>query len=265
MGATQEILASLDVEQLARAMGTDPGSVTAAAEQALGSLLGGLERNVEAEDGAISLANALGHHMGDDNAAPQTGPVDVSRLDFADGAKIVNHILPAPQQQQLFGGSQGSLIQKLMPLLAPIVLSYLAKRLTSSGGLGSVLGGGQEPQAQQQGGGLGDILGQILGGGQQAQAQQQGGGLGDILGQILGGGQQAAPQQAQQQGGGLGDILGQILGGGQQAPAQETVPQQTGFPQGGGLRMDDTDEPQTQAQQPSATSVGGLLKSILFG
>lgn len=268
MGATQDILASLDLDQIARALGADQGSVETAAEQAVGSLLGGLQNNLGADDSAISLANALGDHIDDDNAAPQTGLVDVSQLDFADGAKIVNHILPAPQQQQLFSGSQGSLVQKLMPLLAPIVMAYLAKRLQSSGGLGSILGGvlgGQAAQPTQQSGGLGDLLGSILGGGEPArQVRQESGGLGDLLGQILGGG--AAAQQAPQQQGGLGDLLGSILGGGaeaQQAPAQQ-FPAQA---QPGGLRMDDSAfEAQTAPQQQQGfPSVGGLLKSILFG
>nr|NLI49614.1 DUF937 domain-containing protein [Propionibacterium sp.] len=240
MGATQDILASLDIDQLARALGADPGTVESAATEALSSLLGGLQSNMEADDSAISLANALGDHIDDDNAAPQTGAIDLARLDFTDGAKIVNHILPAPQQQQLFGGSQGSLIQKLMPLLAPIVMAYLAKRLQSSGGLGSVLGGLLGGQAPQQ---------------QAPQQQAPSGGLGDLLGQILGGG--APAQQVRQETGGLGDLLGQILGGGQQVPAPASSPQ------GGGLRMDDTYAP--QAQQQDVPSVGGLLKSILFG
>ncbi len=236
MGATQEILANLDVDQIARALGEDPQSVETAATQALGSLLDGLQGNMEADDSAISLANALGDHVDDENAAPQTGAIDLSQLDFNDGAKIVNHILPATQQQQLFGGAQGSLIQKLMPLLAPIVMAYLAKRLQSSGGLGSVLGG--------------------LLGGQATQPQTQSGGLGDLLGQILGGG--APAQEVRQTSGGLGDLLGQILGGGQQAPTPQS------YPSGGGLRMDESGYA-PQAEQQSLPSVGGLLKSILFG
>ena len=152
MGAIQDILANLDVNQIAAALGQNPSDVESAATTAVGSLLTGLEGNLEDPQGAISLANALGNHIDDNNAAPQTGAIDLGQIDFADGAKIVNHILPASQQQQLFGGLQGALIQKLMPLLAPIVMAYFAKKLSASGGLGSVLGqvlGGGAPQQQQ--------------------------------------------------------------------------------------------------------------------
>ena len=225
MGAIQDILANLDVNQIAAALGQNPSDVESAATTAVGSLLTGLEGNLEDPQGAISLANALGNHIDDNNAAPQTGAIDLGQIDFADGAKIVNHILPASQQQQLFGGLQGALIQKLMPLLAPIVMAYFAKKLSASGGLGSVLG-------------------QILGGGAPAQqAQQSNGGLGDILGQILGGAQ-AAPQAQPQ------------------AHTQEPTWNQ---PNTGGLTMDDPGADAAAASAPSVPSVGGLLKSILFG
>lgn len=272
MGAISDILANLDVDQIAAALGQNPADVESAAQKAVGSLLGGLENNLGSDQGAISLANALGNHLDDDNAAPQTGAIDLSQLDLTDGAKIVNHILPATEQRQLFGGAQGALIKKLMPLLAPIVMSYLAKRLASSGGLGSILGSVLGSQAQASSGGMGDILGQILGGGTSAkQAQEQHGGLGDILGQILGGGAAAPAQQQQSSGGGLGDILGQILGGGQEAPQTQTQYQQTQYQQPqyqqpGNLTIDD---PGADAAAASANSgmpsVGGILKSILFG
>jgi len=65
----------------------------------------------------------------------------------------------------------------------------------------SLLGGGQAPQPQQQGGGVGGMLGSLLGGGQQP---QQGGGVGVMLGSLLGGGQQG---QQGQDGLDLGDLL----------------------------------------------------------
>jgi hypothetical protein len=69
---------------------------------------------------------------------------------------------------------------KALPILAPLVLAFLAKSF-----------GGRGLGAQGGGGGLGDILG-------------GGGGLGDIVGGIVGGGG----------GGALGDVLRGLLGGG---------------------------------------------------
>ena len=68
-----------------------------------------------------------------------------------------------------------------------------------------LLGGGQAPQPQQQGDGIGNVLGSLMGGGQQ-QSQQQGGGIGSVLGSLLGG---SGGQQGQQSQDGLdlGDLL----------------------------------------------------------
>ena len=71
------------------------------------------------------------------------------------------------------GGGGTDLIGKLLPILAPIALSYLAGRVGGGGGKTSAASAG----------GLGDILGGLLGGGGGG-----GGGLGDILGGLLGGG-----------------------------------------------------------------------------
>ncbi len=244
MGAIQDILSNVDVNQIASVLGQNPHDVQSAATIAAGALLNGVENNAAGEDGAISLANALGQHM----ASPASGDqIDLNTLDLADGASIVNHVLGAQQQQQLFGGSQGALVQKLMPILAPIVMAYLAKRLQSQGGLGSVLG-------------------QVLGG---SQAQQSQGGFGDVLGQILGGSQSGMPNTTKPAsvpaGGGLGDILGQILGGGaatEQVPQSQQYQQPAQATQGG---MADPGLGQQYGSGAQTPSVGGLLKSILFG
>ncbi len=222
MSATQDILSMIDIDQIANLLGVPAEEALGAASQAVESLVGGIQSNTDLEGGATSLANALGRHV----ASPvigSDGAINLDAVDVADGQKIVEHVI-APQRLALFGGS-GSLVSKLLPLLAPIVMAYLAKRLT--GGLAA---------GQASSGGLGDILGQVLGGGQGGQASS----------------------------GGLGDILGQVLGGQQAAPADTTTYQQP--PSGNGtLTMDD---PGGSAAAPSAgstPSVGGLLKSILFG
>ena len=86
-------------------------------------------------------------------------------------------------------GQQSGLIQKLLPILAPIVLAYISKRLTGGGQ------GGERRPARVHPGGAGDrvltdLLGSILGGGR-SQGGQPAGGSGsilDMLGGLLGGG-----------------------------------------------------------------------------
>ena len=184
MNATDEILADIPLTQLAAQLGVDEATAEAATRQAIPALLGGLQANAEDPAGAASLAGALGDH------SPQLveGGVNLDEVDTDDGEKIVGNIFgpnTTDVAQTLGGnlGQQSGLIQKLLPILAPIVLAYISKRLT---------GGGQQTASQGGGGGdmLTDLLGSILGGGQ-SQGGQSAGGSGsilDMLGGLLGGG-----------------------------------------------------------------------------
>jgi len=198
MAAVDEILQNLPIDQLAQQVGAEPQEVQAAAQAALPALLGGLQANAQG-GGASSIVEALGQHTGD---------VDPAQVDQADGEKIASHIFGSNQEQvySALGGTGASsgLIKRLIPILAPIVLSYIANKVLKGGGLG---GGAATPQTQApaddsaQGGPgsldsmLQDVLGGALGGtaaqqtpAPQQQEQQSGGGILDILGGLLGGG-----------------------------------------------------------------------------
>ena len=195
MSATDEILANIPLTQLASQLGVDEATAEAATRQAIPALLGGLQANAQDPAGAAALAGALGNH----SSALVDGGVNLDEVDTADGEKIVGNIF-GPNTGQVAQtlsnnvGQQSGLIQKLLPILAPIVLAYISKRLTGGGGQG----------------GAGDLLGSILGG---AGGGQGGGGnpLNDLLGNMLGGGRQ---QPGADQGGSILDMLGGMLGGG---------------------------------------------------
>lgn len=87
-------------------------------------------------------------------------------------------------------GSGGGMMKMLLPILAPILMSWLAKRMG---------GAVQTPSSADAGTGLDDLLGGVTGGGGGG-----GGGLDDLLGSVTGNGG----------GGSLGDLLGGLLGGG---------------------------------------------------
>lgn len=100
--------------------------------------------------------------------------MDPSQVDTQDGEKIVGHVFGGQQDQVAnrlpgtanLGGVGGDLVRKLLPILAPIVMSYLAKK---------VLGGGQDSGAQgslPSPAGGGADLGSVLGGGSQPQQAQ---------------------------------------------------------------------------------------------
>jgi hypothetical protein len=193
MSAVDDIMQQIPIGQLASQLGTDEQTASAAVQQALPALLGGLHANAQDPAGAASLEGALAQH----SSSLIDGGVDLDQVDSGDGQKIVSNIFGAHSDSVaqtlggLGGGNQSDLMKRLLPLLAPIVMSYLAKRMGGSGGaagglLGSILGGA----AGGSSGGIGSVLGQLLGGGSASSGQHQSGGssITDILGGLLGGG-----------------------------------------------------------------------------
>jgi hypothetical protein len=241
MSATDEILAGIDPQQLAAALGTDEATAMNAAAAAIPTLIGSLQANAASTEGSEGLLTALGQHT-DSGLFGET--VDLNAVDTADGQKILAHALADdPQRLQAVSGLGGNLLSKLLPLLAPIVMSYLARKLGMGGSTTSQAGSGDI---------LGDLLGGILGG---AGGSAAGGGLGDILGQILGGGQAAGGPAPDTQAGDAptpdsGNIFNTPDGsGGLQIPEEDTAD-----PYGQGSQ---------QQPQGSGDLLGGLLGQIL--
>lgn len=192
MSAVDEILAQIPLDQLASQLGMDPADAEKAVRQAVPALLGGMEANAQDPLGAASLEKAIGQHSGD----PFEG-LNLDQIDTNDGEKIVSHVFGGNQQEvvnRLGGDSGGGIMGKLLPILAPMVMAWLAGKLTGGQAQGSPAPAGE--------GGLDDLLGGLTGGG-------SGGGIGDLLGGLLGGGGTGSAS-----GGDIGDLLGGLLGGG---------------------------------------------------
>ena len=213
MSAYDDILGQLPIDQLAQQLGADPQQVQAASAAVLPALLGGLQANA-AGGGSDSLIEALGQHNNDLLA----GGVDLDQVDTADGAAIASHIFGDNENDVVNqlgglgaagqgGGLGGALIKKLIPILAPIVLSYIANQVfgkMGQGGGSAPTGGGSPSLPTPQGGGG---------------ASGGPGSLNDLLQDVLGSaaGSASAPQQQQQAPSGgsiITDILGGLLGGG---------------------------------------------------
>lgn len=203
MASLDELISQIPIGQLAAKLGVDEATAKSAVERALPTLVGGLEANAQDPAGAASLESALNNHSA---SGLLDGGVDLDQVDEADGAKIVSNVFGDKKNDVasalggISGGADSGLVAKVLPLLAPIVLAYLAKRLT----------GGGQASGQASGGGLGDLLGSVLGGASGGSGGGLGGGLGGVLGGILGG----ASGGSGGSGGGLGDLLGGLLGGG---------------------------------------------------
>lgn len=183
MSAIDDILSDLPLDQIAIQVGASPDEVHDAAYAVVPALLGGMQANAADPAGAASLLDALDQH---------TGAVDPTKVDVADGEKAAAHIFGDRQDQVInqlgSTGVGGNLIRKLLPILVPIVLSYLAKKVGGAGGAGAPSAAG--------GGVLGSILEQVLKGtAEGTQATSRSGAapgvdaiLGDLLGGLLGGG-----------------------------------------------------------------------------
>lgn len=190
------------VGQLSQHIGAEPEQTAQAANGIFATLVGGLANNASSEGGLSALGSALDRdHDGsmlDDLAGMVGGMLQGGNetSGATNGLGMIGHILgdrqevAAEQISQSSGLSMGQ-VMKLLPILAPIVMSVLGKAKNSGGldlgGLAGVLMGGAQQAQQQNGMGdlLGSVLGSVLGGGGQQQQQSQGGG--DLLSSVLGG------------------------------------------------------------------------------
>lgn len=198
MAELDELYAEIPTDEIADKLGVGHDEADNAIRTLVPVLVGGLHQKAEDPDAASEVESAATKQAA---SGLLDGGVSVDQVDEKAGAQTFAALFGGDEASQVAsalsgaGGGQSDLLKKLMPLLVPIVLAYIGKKLTS--------GGGSAPaqQSSSGGGGLGDILGNILGG----KPSASGGGdnpLGEILGKVLSG----------NQGGGLGSILGGILG-----------------------------------------------------
>ena len=194
------------ISSLADSVGASEDETRKAIGTAVPALLGGLAVETENPDSAAALTKAVENDHSGDIFDQLSALLDGSGSGKQfDGAGIVGHLFGDDEGKVVNSlsaksGADSGLVKKLLPILAPIVMGWLAKRLTGSGASGSAA-----PSAGS--GGLSDILGSVLG---QASGSS-GGGLVDIIGGMLGGASGGSAPAAGS--GGLGDLIGSIFGG----------------------------------------------------
>ncbi|HEU0189775.1 MAG TPA: DUF937 domain-containing protein [Mycobacterium sp.] len=192
MAGLDDLFAQIPVQDIAEKLGVDSGEVDSTIRTLVPVLVGSLNHNAADSGQANGIAEAASNFA----ARGLLGSV-VGGADHADGQDAIAKIFGGNDTDQVAsalsgaGAGNSELVQKLLPMLAPLVLAYIGKQLSHKGG---------EPAQQASGGGLGDVLGSILGG------AAGGGGtksMGSILGNMLGG----------KTGGAIGEVLGGLLGG----------------------------------------------------
>ena len=172
-----EILRQVPIDDIAQRFGVSHDVARQAVKEGGATLLGGLAKNAETDEGSAAIEQALNRHGGFNGSSKDDD------VDQADGEKIVKHVFgerkgevseTLNKSEKTSGGID---FGKLLPILAPIIMGIIASKSKSGSGQG---GSGQ-------GGGLGDILGGLLGGSSSGSGGGLGGGLGDILGGLFGG------------------------------------------------------------------------------
>lgn len=195
MAGLDDLYAQIPTSDIADKLGADQREVDNAIHTLVPVLLGGLQHNSEDPESASKIESAASSHAA-------SGLLDVSggagQVAGGDGHQAVATLFGGNDTDQVAaalakgGAGDSALLKQLLPILVPIVLAYVGKKLTGE----SQQGAPQKQEASAGGGGLGEVLGSILG------SSSGNNPLGSILGNVLSG-----------KGGGLGDILGGLLGG----------------------------------------------------
>lgn len=174
--------------------GLDASQATKVVSSTLPALLGQMQNNITSKDGASGLLTALTSGKHDGSILDNLGGF-LKGGDFTDGSKILGHVLGGNQDTMVKGlsaktGVDSSIISKILPMLAPIIMGYLAKQ-TKKGGVST-------------GSGLNDILGGLMGG--------NGGGLASMFDQNGDGKLDVSDaMSAVKKKGGLGGLLGKLF------------------------------------------------------
>ncbi len=167
------LLGQIPVGDIAKQLGIEEDIANAAVKQVLPGLVGGLAANAKRDDkSAEALTEVLKHH---NNGIAKS----VKDVDTKDGAKIVRNVFGENEDKvvdrlagaSIKSGVTGDIIKQVLPIVAPIVLSWLASRFlggtgptptiptkegSASGDIGDLLGGLlSSPQGQEI---VGDVL-----------------------------------------------------------------------------------------------------------
>ncbi len=172
MALTDDILAALDsgpITDIAGQLGLDTDQVRSVVKDSLPAVLGGMAHNAQTDDGAASLASALGDHA-EANPLGDLG----SLLGGGLGGSILEHVLggSTPQVSDAIAQKAGldpATVQKILKVVAPIVMAFLAKKVVSGGSADpgvvkdQVQAERKEAESKAQTPDLGSIIGAILG------------------------------------------------------------------------------------------------------
>ena len=212
MAELDGLLNMIPIGDIAKKLGIDENVAKAAVSAAVPVIVAGMAANAQDKGGAKSLAGAATRHA---KRGKQFSRVD--DIDTAEGEKIASNVFgpnkPAVEKEVAkAGGIDPELIQKIIPIVAPIIIAFIGNMLLKKQ---QEANSSASPEAVEEeaasGGGIGDLLGGLLGGGgSSSSSSSSGGGIGDLLGGLLGGSSGGSSSSSS---GGSGELIGQVLGG----------------------------------------------------
>lgn len=193
------------IGNISQQTGIDQNKAKDVVSSSLPELLGAMQGNMLSGDGASGLLGALtsGKHDGSilDNLGGFLGSGD-----FSDGGKILGHLMGDKLSDIENGiskktGVDSSIIAKILPMLAPIIMGYLGKQaknknVSSTTDLGGLLGGLLTGASEGNSGGIGGAIltgvldqngdGKLDASDAIAAVTKKKGGLGGLLGGLFG-------------------------------------------------------------------------------
>ncbi len=146
----QQLGSDQRLSKLGGRLGADAGATKTAVGAALPVLLGALARNSAQPQGADGLDRALGKH---DGSVLDDLDGFLDRPDVDDGDGILGHVLGPKRNAVEAGvgrasGLDPSMVAKLLPILAPVVMGALGRQKRQqgldAGGLAGLLGTEQQ-------------------------------------------------------------------------------------------------------------------------
>ncbi|MBE6028062.1 MAG: DUF937 domain-containing protein [Clostridiales bacterium] len=138
------MLQSGALEQVSGMLGVDEKGAESAIESVMPMLLRGMQGQMKNEDTKYGFLQALNDHSKQDTNDLKKA---VKNVDMTDGAKIVNHLLGAEQEEiaakaKKKSGLDTKTILKIMAIMAPILMSKMgqtAKTETAKAGSGDMM------------------------------------------------------------------------------------------------------------------------------
>jgi hypothetical protein len=174
LDTVQQHLGPNEIQQISQHIGADPSTTSSAIQAAIPMMVGGMAHHAQQPEGAGAIENAVASHTPADmrGGLGNLGGILSGAAGGAGGGLLDSilgrHTDTVQNGVQKASGLDSTKVKALLAMLAPLVISALAKHQSSQpsdgqGGLGSILQQATAAAQQNSGSQAGGVLGQIFG------------------------------------------------------------------------------------------------------